>query len=188
MKAYVNLAKKKEIARSKSKPKTVLFLKKIEKVIAVIFGLVVILYLLSAFKERNVSDMVSKLTGLFIVSFLWLIINRIASNISSKDILERKDEEISLSDREIKYVFRLRNQTKKNSRYVVAIDLGSENQFEIDCEDKKILFTGKCVCKNIEKYGTKYENVVDEKFLSEFIIYDYFEPSLIINLNKDRRN
>lgn len=184
----MNLVKKKEIARSKSKPKPVILLKKIEKAIAVITGVAVIFYLLSVFKDHNVSNMISKLTVVFIVSFLWLITNRISSNILAKDILERKDEEMSLSDREIKYVFRLHNQIKKNSRYMVVIDLCSENQFEIDSEDKKIVFTGKCMCKNIEKYGTKYETVVDEKLLSEFIVYDYFEPSLINNLNKDRSN
>ena len=154
---------------------------------AVVIALFIFLYLFSALK-RNTFDLFPGVTGVCIVSFIWLVINRFKSNISGKDILERKDEEIIISDREIKYVFRLRNQMRRSSRYVVTVVRGSENSIDFDDMDEKITFTGMCTCQNVEKYGTKYETVIDEKVLDEFVLYDYFEPSLIINLNKDRRN
>lgn len=187
---YVEPSKKKELGRRNSKTKLVLILKWLEAIALCATGMMVLLRLIMVYRSHVTQPSggdTSFLSSFFVIlavgCFIWFFINRVVSNLSGKDITERKDEELNLSEDKIRYVFRLRNQIRASNRYIITMQRTTGNQVLVDNEHCKITLLGECVCQNVIRYGTRYETMVDQKVLQEFSIYDYFEPSLISMLN-----
>ena len=107
------------------------------------------------------------------------------NKLTSKNLTERTDEEISIVNSEIRYVFRTRYVTAPDNRVIVVIpfrDLTAVNYTE---NTLKIEFVGRISSDVIEKYNPAHEYNPNKGNLRELVIYDYFAPNLLDALRKN---
>ena len=107
------------------------------------------------------------------------------NNRTSKDLTERTDEEITITNSELRYVFRTRYVTAPNNRVIVVIpfrDLTAVNYTE---NTRKIEFVGRISSDVIEKYNPAREYNPNTGNLDKMIIYDYVTPNLLDALREN---
>ena len=121
-----------------------------------------------------VSDAILYLViGCFLAVIDWALL----SNLSGKNINEREDESLFVTDSMIRYIFRTKNHSAVSSRIVVTIPYADISSVEYFRDTRKVLLRGNFPCKYVEDYGTAKEREFDEVKFTEFIIHDYFAPS-----------
>ena len=116
--------------------------------------------------------------------FVYFVIRVVYNGLSSKTINERFGESLVLENRTLFYGYKLKMQSYTDERVVVNIPLDAV-RYSIDKQNRKILFEGSI----FSQFYTDYKNgVINGKgdYISDIVLYDYFEPSLISFLtNKD---
>lgn len=116
--------------------------------------------------------------------FVSIILKALLSNLSSKDINERADETLIITENGIRYIFRTRYHFAPTTRIIVSIPFEQLQRVIYDERVKKIVFTGRISSDVIEDYDQKkYVEPVSGN-LKEINIYDYFEPGLLNQLKK----
>ena len=121
-------------------------------------------------------------TSLFILglgALIWVIAHSIVYAKAGIDITTRFNETIEMDDSDVRYTY----TTKKNStaKEVVAVPLNTVI-VQYDPKARKIEFSGSLKIAHISHVDGK--PAITNLQLNEFVIYDYFEPSLHLKLQK----
>lgn len=107
------------------------------------------------------------------------------NNRTSKDLTERTDEEITIANSEIRYVFRTRYVTAPDNRVIVVIPFRDLTEVNYTENTRKIEFVGRISSDVIEKYNPAREYKPNKGNLNKLIVYDYFTPNLLDALRKN---
>lgn len=123
-------------------------------------------------------------TILFVVLSIFgsIILKALLSNLSSKDINERADETLRVTETGIRYVFRTRYHSAPTTRIIVNIPFAQLESVVYDENLKKITFIGRISSEVVEDYERKKHVEPNSGNLKEINIYDYFEPDLLNQL------
>lgn len=116
--------------------------------------------------------------------FVSIILKALLSNLASKDINERADETLIITENGIRYIFRTRYHSAPTTRIIVSIPFEQLQSVIYDERVKKIVFTGRISSDVVEDYDQKKYVEPASKNLKEINIYDYFEPGLLTQLQK----
>lgn len=116
--------------------------------------------------------------------FVSIILKALLSNLSSKDINERADETLIITENGIRYIFRTRYHSAPTTRIIVSIPFEQLQSVIYDERVKKIVFTGRISSDVVEDYDQKKYVEPASGNLKEINIYDYFEPGLLTQLQK----
>ena len=116
--------------------------------------------------------------------FVSIILKALLSNFSSKDINERADETLIITENGIHYIFRTRYHSAPTTRIIVNIPFEQLQSVIYDERVKKIVFTGRISSDVVEDYDQKKYVEPASGNLKEINIYDYFEPGLLNQLQK----
>ena len=116
--------------------------------------------------------------------FVSIILKALLSNFSSKDINERADETLIITENGIHYIFRTRYHSAPTTRIIVSIPFEQLQSVIYDERVKKIVFTGRISSDVVEDYDQKKYVEPASGNLKEINIYDYFEPGLLNQLQK----
>lgn len=116
--------------------------------------------------------------------FVSIILKALLSNLSSKDINERADETLIITENGIRYIFRTRYHSAPTTRIIVSIPFEQLQSVFYDERVKKIVFTGRISSDVVEDYDQKKYVEPASGNLKEINIYDYFEPGLLNQLQK----
>lgn len=116
--------------------------------------------------------------------FVSMILKALLSNLSSKDINERADETLIITETGIRYVFRTRYHSAPTTRIIVSIPFNQLQGVMYDAHIRKIVFTGRISSNVVEDYNQKKHIEPTSGNLKELNIYDYFEPGLLNQLKK----
>lgn len=100
------------------------------------------------------------------------------ANRVSKDLTERSSESILFDGNRFRYAYRPDYHILPESRMLVLIPLRSIRSIERDAFTNKITFKGSFMTAYAEHYDPNRPYYPTLGTLSEFVIYDYFEPSL----------
>ena len=122
-----------------------------------------------------------------IILFILLLIMKISFRVvlhgyAGKNIVDRFAETISVSNEWIQYGYKCRMHATSFDRVVVDISFRQINRIIYDEKYKKLIFSGvytSTYYSNYELDEIEDSGIGDQK---EFIIYDYFEPSLYTTL------
>lgn len=106
------------------------------------------------------------------------------NNRISKDLTERTDEEITITNSEIRYVFRTRYVTAQDNRVIVIIPFQDLTAVNFNENTRKIEFVGRISSDVVEKYNPSRQYNPNKGNLKDLVIYDYFAPSLLDALHK----
>lgn len=124
------------------------------------------------------------ITAFIILLFLYVVIRIIYNGLSSKTINERFDESLAFENGTLLYGYKLKMQSYVDERVVVKIPLDMV-KYNIDIQNKKIKFEGSM----FSQFYTNYRNgEINGKgdYIFDIVLYDYFEPSLISFLAKQK--
>ncbi len=97
------------------------------------------------------------------------------SNRTSKDLGERIDESLEIATGIILYSFRVRYHV---GRMIIMIPFDDVESVTYDQRTRKLQFTGRISCTVMESDRAEKIYDLNSSNLSEFVIYDYFSPSL----------
>lgn len=101
------------------------------------------------------------------------------NNRCSKDLTERTDEEITVTNSEIRYVFRNRYIMAPDNRVIVIIPFLELTAVNFDENTRKIEFVGIISSDVVEKFNPSRQYNPNQRNLKDLVIYDYFAPSLL---------
>ena len=119
-----------------------------------------------------------------VLAFLYLIIKITTKRISGRNISERINETLLIKNDCIEYGYQNYVGAVDGDRVVVQLPFRYINKITYNNATKKTVFMGKYTSKYYEDYKTKTTRADDTLFSDDFIIFDYFEPSLIDALSK----
>lgn len=123
-------------------------------------------------------------TMFVLLLFFYLILNMIYDGLINRVINRHFSESLVYNNGILKYGYKLKMQSYTDERVLVNIPLDAV-KYSIDAQNKEILFEGSI----FSQFYTDYKNgVINGKgdYISDIVLYDYFEPSLISFLtNKD---
>lgn len=125
------------------------------------------------------------ITAFVILLFLYVVIRIIYNGLSGMPINERYDESLVLENGTLSYGYKLKMQSYADERVVVKIPLNTV-RYSTDMQNKKITFEGKM----FSQFYTNYQNgEINGKgdYIPGIVLYDYFEPSLISFLTKQKQ-
>lgn len=108
----------------------------------------------------------------------FMIINR-----TGKDLTERTEEELVVTDGEIRYIFRTKYVTSPENRVVVVIPLRDITSVSYNNKTRKIELIGRISSDVVEKFNPAYPYNPNKGNLKDLVIYDYFTPSLLDSLH-----
>ena len=119
----------------------------------------------------------------------WILVYTLRRAVCRAAIGNKTDECISIQGDSIEekcllYSYRIKYQSLPTDRGLVAIMLNEIKNIKYDNAFKKITIQGKMYATWIEKFQTLDEIDITNKKEGQFIIYDYFSPSLIEKLKK----
>ncbi len=100
------------------------------------------------------------------------------NNRTSKDLTERLDEEITITNSELRYVFRTRYVTAPDNRVIVVIPFRDLTAVNYNENTRKIELVGRISSDVVEKYNPARQYTPNKGNLKDLVIYDYFTPSL----------
>lgn len=195
----VNKQEKKQLHKKYLKSKKVTYiLPYIMIILAVIFSICLLIYGFgneNAFIVNDVTDtdfgkknmmLLYFILGTVDIIFLFgYMVIRIATNrITGKNISERVNETLLIKNDCIEYGYQNYAGSVDGDRVVVQIPFRYISKITYSNTTKEIVFKGKYSSKYYEDYKTKETRADDKLFSDDFIIFDYFEPSLINSLGK----
>lgn len=105
------------------------------------------------------------------------------ANRTGKDLTERTEEELVITDGEIRYIFRTRYVTSPENRVVVVIPLRDITSVYYNNKTRKIELIGRISSDVVEKYNPAHQYNPNKGNLKDLVIYDYFTPSLLDSLH-----
>ncbi|MBR1454799.1 MAG: hypothetical protein IJ593_09210 [Lachnospiraceae bacterium] len=100
----------------------------------------------------------------------------LAINLAGSNNYARVDESLIISNDAIRYSFRIKHQSLASERYVVTLQFSEITAINFDSKMESLEFKGNIVSEYFDDNNN--EKHVDTTSLSNFVIYDYFEPSL----------
>lgn len=100
----------------------------------------------------------------------------LANNLASSNNTARVDESLLIADNKIRYSFRIKHQSTSSERRVITIDFSRISAICFDETTGILCFTGDILSEYFDDYKNK--KPVDTTNLEEFMICDYFAPSL----------
>lgn len=130
---------------------------------------------------------------IFIGLLLFMVLKLLLTQLSSKDINERVQEALFIEDEVLHYAFRTRFQSDVDTRIIIQIPLKGITSLFYEKRIKKYVLKGNILCYYVENFDEKqFKNTKPSK-LDDFVIYDYFDPTLSScfqehGLNIQRRN
>lgn len=107
---------------------------------------------------------------------LSLALNTLSKNLAGGFNSSRVDESIILTEKSIKYSFRQKHQSLSSERRVLTIDFSKISSISFDEKTKLLKLSGEILSEYYDDY--KKKKPVDINTLEEFVICDYFSPSL----------
>jgi len=105
------------------------------------------------------------------------------ANRTGKDLTERTEEELVITDGEIRYIFRTRYVTSPENRVVVVIPLRDITSVYYNNKTRKIDLIGRISSDVVEKYNPAHQYNPNKGNLKDLVVYDYFTPSLLDSLH-----
>ncbi len=133
----------------------------------------------------NVNGIPQKDTSWIIISTSFIVapclifslaLNTLNKNLAGRTNASRVDESILLTDRLIKYSYRQKHQSLSSERRVLTFDFGKICFVSYNDKTKLLKFSGEILSEYYDDYRKK--EPVDVNILDEFVICDYFSPSL----------
>ena len=103
-------------------------------------------------------------------------LNVLAKNLSGVKSAARVDESLIVSNTRLQYAFRLKHQSLSSERRVITIDLSKISAINYESDTEQLVFIGSFLSEYYDDY--KNSKPVDAVSISEFVICDYFTPSL----------
>jgi len=129
--------------------------------------------------EKNHLGIILKTILTFVLFyFIAIIFRTLLGNLSGKDINERVNECLRITDDMLEYVFRIRYHTSTASRTVIHFPLAEIERLVYDKELKRLTLYGNFSQADTENYVPGRQVKTKPGSLREFVIYDYFEPGL----------
>lgn len=103
-------------------------------------------------------------------------LNVLAKNLSGGSSTARVDESLMLVDQQLRYSFRTKHQSLSSERRVITIDFSNIKAIEYESKTGTLVFYGDFISDYYENY--KKKKPTESEHIENFIIYDYFDPSL----------
>ncbi len=126
--------------------------------------------------QKNYYSIITNSVVLLIFSAVirvWII--TFINNRASKDCMERVNEEIIFSASGIEYFFRIKYHSQAGKRVVVHLESNDIEQIKYDEALRKLKFNGRFKVSNVD-FNNNF--VSGTKIVDDFVVYDYFEPSI----------
>lgn len=117
-------------------------------------------------------------TMFVLLLFFYLIARVIYNGLINKKLKERFDENIVFDTDRFQYGYKISMQSYVNDRVIVTIPI-NELTCKINNKTKRIIFTGNITSQYYTNYKKNQPQGQGGKLDEDFIIYDYFSPSLI---------
>lgn len=127
--------------------------------------------------EKDISWII--ISTSFIVApclILSLALNTLSKNLTGGTNSARVDESLILTGNTIKYSYRQKHNSLSSERRVLSIDFNKMDSIVYDKKTHLLKFTGEILSEYYDDY--KKKKTVDINTLEEFVICDYFTPSL----------
>lgn len=119
---------------------------------------------------------------------LWILLKVLATSIAGKDSGLRVDEDLLLVNGVIHYTYRIAHQSNGRDKIIIIIPLGAVSSAAYDQSTRAITLTGRFSSDYSADYASSGMTEPDSGNLSKFVIYDYFEPSLLNALKENGIN
>lgn len=111
---------------------------------------------------------------------LSLALNTLSKNLAGGTNSSRVDESLLLTGNTIRYSYRQKHHSLSSERRVLSFDLNKMDSIAFDEKTRIIVFSGEILSEYFDDY--KKKKTVDVNTLEEFVICDYFAPSLVETL------
>lgn len=111
---------------------------------------------------------------------LSLALNTLSKNLAGGTNSSRVDESLLLTGNTIRYSYRQKHHSLSSERRVLSFDLNKIDSIAFDEKTRIIVFSGEILSEYFDDY--KKKKPVDVNTLEEFVICDYFAPSLVETL------
>lgn len=103
-------------------------------------------------------------------------LNVLSKNLAGGSSSARVDESLVLVDKQLRYSFRVKHQSTSSERCVITIDFSNINSVDYESKTGALVFAGKIRSDYYDDFKKKKPVEID--YIEEFVIYDYFTPSL----------
>lgn len=107
---------------------------------------------------------------------LSLALNTLSKNLAGGTNSSRVDESLILMGNVIKYSYRQKHHSLSSERRVLSIDFKKMDSITFNKKTKLLKFTGAILSEYYDDY--KKKKPVDINTIEEFVVCDYFTPSL----------
>ena len=191
MELSVNTKKKttlqKAIARNKKSVRIIMMISKVLLLVGIIGGGLYALLnrLVPGLSMVTVNGVSQKDIGWIIISTSFIVapclifsvcLKALANNLASGNNSARVDESLLIADNKIRYSFRIKYQSTSSERRVITVDFSKIQNVTFDDVTGILCFAGKILSEYFDDYRNK--KPVNTTELDEFMICDYFTPSL----------
>lgn len=191
MELTVNKKKKatlqKVVARSRKSVRIIMMISKILLIVGIAGGGLYALIngLTPGLSMVTVNGVAQKDIGWVVISTSFIVapclilsicLKTLANNIAGSNNSARVDESLLFADNIIRYSFRIKHQSTSSERRVITIDFSNINAVDYESETGAIVFTGKITSDYYDDF--KKKKPVETDCIEDFVIYDYFTPSL----------
>lgn len=191
MELSVNTKKKtalqKAIARNKKSVRIIMMISKVLLLVGIIGGGLYALLngLMPGLSMVTVNGVSQKDIGWIIISTSFIVapclifsvcLKALANNLASSNNSARVDESLLIADNKIRYSFRIKHQSTSSERRVITVDFSKIHNVTFDDATGILCFAGKILSEYFDDYRNK--KPVNTTELDEFMICDYFTPSL----------
>lgn len=133
---------------------------------------------------KDTSYIIITSSFIFIPCFMFsLFFHVLSKNLSGVNSASRIDENLIISNQCIKYSYRIKHQSLDCERIVIIMDLMDIDEIEFDNVTHGLLFKGNFKTEYYEDYASSSPDSIDTT--DNFLIYDYFKPSLKECLEKN---
>lgn len=135
---------------------------------------------------KDVGGMVSGAVLILVLfSFFALCAHMFLFNLSGRDIRERENERLVMTEEELRCSFVIRVMLIWKKQIYVTIPLAAVDSIEYDAAVKKLTLLGRFYCVQGDVQGTTMQNPISEE-MEKMVLYDYFSPSLYENLSSKK--
>ena len=191
MELSVNTKKKttlqKAIACNKKSVRIIMMISKVLLLVGIIGGGLYALLnrLVPGLSMVTVNGVSQKDIGWIIISTSFIVapclifsvcLKALANNLASSNNSARVDESLLIADNKIRYSFRIKHQSASSERIVITVDFSKIHSVTFDDATGMLCFVGKILSEYFDDYRNK--KPVNTTELDEFMICDYFTPSL----------
>lgn len=143
---------------------------------------------------KDYFNIVKNIFLIFALGLLFLMVLKLMlAKLASVNLNERVQEVMSIEGNILQYSFRTKFESDMETRIIIKIPLQVITLAIYDSAVRKLTFKGNILCYYVENYNEEKFKKTKPSKLEEFIIYDYFHPTLLSclqenGLNIQRRN